>query len=174
VNTKRKILVSFGGVLFVAVFVALALPLVTAKTNCGGNSYALSACATFAVAAYVTAQDNHSQFEVGKIGKDEWQSFLTLAGNHWGMNRADFLVKTNFVLGNGSNRDVIIVSKREFGNVPQPTIRNFYHRNPAHAVGYSDGTTGLISPEQFANLNLTGFVSLSNLVTNFESNVSKP
>jgi len=67
VKSKRKIWTSLGGVLFVAVFVALALPLVTAKTNCGGNGYALSACATFAVAAYLTAQDNHSQFEVGKL-----------------------------------------------------------------------------------------------------------
>jgi hypothetical protein len=161
---KRRILTIIGIFFAVAIIAALALPLVTTKTNCGGNSYALSVCKTFAVAADITAQDNHSQFEVGKIGKDELQSFLTLAGNHWGMNGADFLVKTNFVLGSSSNREVIIVSKRKFGNVPQPTIRNFYHQNPAHAVGYSDGKVSLISPTEFAGLDLNQFIHLSQLL----------
>ena len=164
------IVILFAG----AIIAALALPLVTTKTNCGGNSYALSVCRTFAVVAEITARDNHSKFEVWKIGKDERQSFLALAENHWGMNGTDFLVKTNFVLGSSSNREVIVVSKRKFGNVPQPTILNSYHQNPAHAVGYSDGTTELIPPEQFANFSLTCLVSLSNLAANLKSNISKP
>ena len=33
----------------------------------------------------------------------------------------------------------------------------------AHAVAYSNGETGLISPEQFARLDLSGFVDLQSL-----------
>ena len=171
---NRKILTTIGVLLAVAIVGALALPLLITKTNCGGNSYALTACATFAVAANITAQDNHLQFEPGKIGEDMRRNFLMFAENHWGMNGADFLVKTNFFVGSSSNREVIIVSERKFGNVPQSTIWNFYHQNQAHAVGYSDGTTGLISPEQLTNLNLAGFISLSHLVTHLESDTSKP
>jgi hypothetical protein len=92
-----------------------------------------------------------------------------LAKDGWGMSGADFLVRSSFVLGNSSNRGIVIVCERQFGNVPQPTIWNLYHQNPAHAVGYSDGTAGLISPEQFSNLNLASFVSLSNLVADLAS-----
>lgn len=173
-KAKRKWLAGIGIFFTVAIIAALTLPLVKTESNCGRNSYALNVCRIFALAAEMAAQDNHSKFEVEKIEKVERQSFMALAGNHWGMNGADFLVKTNFVLGSSSNREVIIVSKRKFGNVPQPTIWNFYHQNPAHAVGYADGKIGLISPDLFTNLDLTGFVTLSNLVANFEHIPSKP
>jgi hypothetical protein len=172
-KAKRTILSGIGIVFVIALIVAVALPILTAKTNCGGNSWALTACKTYATVADITAQDNHSQFEVGKIGKDERQNFFELAGNHWGMNGADFLIKTNFALGSSSSREVIIVSKRKFGNVPQPTIWNFLHKNPAYAVGYSDGKTGLISPAEFTNLNLSGFVPVASLATNSEFNFLK-
>jgi len=172
-KVKRKILTGIGIIFIIAVIAALALPILNTRTNCGGNSYALSACDSFVVAAEITAQGNHSQFEIGKIGKIEGQSLSTLAGNHWGMNGADFFIRTNFISGSNSNREIVVICQRQFGNVPQPTIRNFYRQNPAHAVGYSDGAIGLISPEQFTNLNLNGFVSLSDLATNSKFNIFK-
>jgi hypothetical protein len=39
-----------------------------------------------------------------------------------------------------------------YGNVAQPTFWNLHRQNIAHAVGYADGTTALISLEQFAAL----------------------
>jgi hypothetical protein len=82
----------------------------------------------------------------------------------------DLWIKTNFVWTVGeSNREIVVVCGREFDNVSKPGFWNHFWRNPAHAVGYSDGTTGLISPEQFTNLISTGFVSMSNLATNAET-----
>ena len=86
-----------------------------------------------------------------------------------------WLLKTNFVWQNtNSKREIVIVCEKGFDNVPKPTIWNLYRKNRAHAVGYSDGTTGLISPEQFTNLSLIGFVSLSQLATNAEFNSPIP
>ncbi len=67
------------------------------------------------------------------------------------------LLKTNFVWATDTNRQIITVCEREYDNVPKPTLWNFHHKNPAHAVGYSDGTTGLISPMEYTNLNLSMF-----------------
>jgi hypothetical protein len=84
----------------------------------------------------------------------------------------NLLVKTNFVwTSDNSNREIIAVCPILFSNVPQPILLNLYHKNPAHAVGYSDGTTGLISPKQFASLNLNNFVSAADLATNSEFNI---
>jgi hypothetical protein len=67
----------------------------------------------------------------------------------------------------------VVLCLREFANIPRPTIWNFYHKNPAHAVGYSDGTSGLISPAECTTLNLIGFVPAANLVTNSEFKVEE-
>jgi hypothetical protein len=64
----------------------------------------------------------------------------------------------------------VIVCGKEFDNVPA-SFWTFHRKNPAGAVGYSDGTTGLISPAQFTNLNLNGFVFISSLATNSEFNI---
>jgi hypothetical protein len=42
--------------------------------------------------------------------------------------------------------------------VPQPCLWNLFRQNPAHAVGYSDGSAGLISPEEYAALDLSRFI----------------
>jgi hypothetical protein len=171
---KKKTAIVIGLVFVVGLLAAMILPVLKQASNCGGNSYALNVCRTFAVTTEITAMDNQSKFEIGKIGKNEGETLASLAKSSWGMNGADFLVRTNFVLGSSSNREIVIVCQRQFGNVPQPTLRNFYRQNPAHAVGYSDGTTGLISPEQFRNLNLADLASLSNLVASLEFSASKP
>jgi len=170
---KKKTVIVIGFVLMAGLLVGMILP-ATSASNCGQNSYALTVCRNFAVTTVSAAQDNQSKFEIGKIDKIEGRILSSLAERGWGMSGVDFLVRTNFVLGNSSNREIVIVCERQFGNVPQPTVWNFYRQNPAHAVGYSDGTTGLISPEQFRNLDLSGFVSLSNLVANPEFAPSKP
>jgi hypothetical protein len=86
----------------------------------------------------------------------------------------NFLAKTNFVWGNSTNREIVILSQKQFDNVHKPGFWNYFWPNPAYAVGYSDGTAGIISPEEFTNLNLSAFVTLSSLATNSEFKISKP
>jgi hypothetical protein len=106
-------------------------------------------------------------FEFSKLSNEERHRALCLAIH------LDLLVKTNFVWSGTSNRLIVAICPREFDNVPEPILLNLYHKNPAHAVGYSDGTVGLISPTEFTNLNLNGFVSAASLATNSEFNIFK-
>jgi hypothetical protein len=76
----------------------------------------------------------------------------------------DYYAKTNFSF-KYSNPEPVIVCK-------QPVLYSFQRsflswswreRRSVHAVGYSDGTTEMISPERFHNLDLNAFVPLSSL-----------
>ncbi len=82
----------------------------------------------------------------------------------------DFLIRTNFLWSAATNREIVIVCQRRYDNVPTPAPWNLFHNTPAHAVGYSDGTTGLISPEEFDSLFIYGFTSLWSLATNADAN----
>jgi hypothetical protein len=160
--------------LVLAFFIGLmVLPFFGKSSNCGGNSYAMAACANFTMEAEMIAQEHNSHFAIDKMTGSDWGIFKMLAKDAWGVRSTDFMVKTNFFLGTGGSQQVVVVCLQQFANVPRPTIWNFYQKNSAHAVGYSDGTVGLISPTEFTNLNLNGFVSVASLATNSEFNTFK-
>ena len=85
----------------------------------------------------------------------------------------DFSIRTNFIWGSTPTRQIVIVSARVYDNVPVPAPWNIFYRNAAHAVGYSDGTTGLISEAEFDSLNSFGLASLWSLATNPEFKIFK-
>lgn len=86
--------------------------------------------------------------------------------------RPNFWIRTNFHWAGASNREVIIVCESEFDNVSK-SFWSLGQKYPAHAVGYSDGKSGLISPGEFTNLSMNSFVSLCELATNSEFNIFK-
>ena len=76
----------------------------------------------------------------------------------------DFWAKTNFIL-NSSNREPVIVCKQQVNySFPRFFLGwSWWEHKSVFAVGYSDETTGVISPKEFQNLNLNSFVPLSSL-----------
>jgi len=107
---------------------------------------------------------NNTVFDFSKLSNDDKQETFWL-------RFFDCQIKTNFSWQNdNTKREIVIVSDQEFGNVHKPGFWNSFFNNPAHAAGYSDRTVGLISPTEFSNLNLNGFVSLSKLATNSDFN----
>jgi hypothetical protein len=166
---KSKILFSMAAILVISLTGMSLTSVLTPPSNCGRNSYALTVCQTFALSATLAAQDNNGQFDITNSDKE---CLRDIARDSWGIGGADLFVKTNFSTDSTTNHDLIIVCTKQFENVPQPTIWNLYHQNPAHAVGYSDGKVGLISPAEFNSLNLNGFVSLSNLITSIQFGVT--
>jgi hypothetical protein len=110
------------------------------------------------------AETNSSEFDFSKLSKEDEIELIHLG----------YLAKTNFIWGNSSNRESVIVCQNQFSDVPRTGFLHLFLPNPAHAVGYSDGAAGLISPKEFSQLNLNGFISLSSLATNSEFNISKP
>jgi hypothetical protein len=163
VTTKQKTLFSIG--IALVILAAFALPrIIAVSTNCGGNTYALNVCRECLAAAELSTADQHAQFDISKLRSIDKTNLANLGRRHRA-DGADFLIRTNFVWDD-PKREIVVVCERLFDNVPQPTIWNLYHRSPAHAVGYSDGTVSLISTQQFTALNLSGFIPLSRLPTN--------
>jgi hypothetical protein len=164
----RQILKSVVIVFFiVAVFLFFYLPTLATSGKPQGNRLAILGCRLYLNKASL-AKTNGPNFEFSKLSNYNQRRALGLV-----LNNLDFLVKTNFTWGTSSNREIVIVCPSRFDNVPTPTLLNLYHKHPAHAVGYSDGTTELISPVEFTNLNLKGFASAWYLATNSEVNASK-
>jgi len=151
-------------VLIAAVFLSLYLPPLATSRPPVGNEYALLECQLFLRAATFTKTNSHF-FEFSKLSSEERHRALIMT------LYLDLLVKTNFAWADNSNHEIVAVCPHEFGNMPRPMLLNLYHKNRAHAVGYSDGTAGLISLTEFKNLNLSSFVSAANLATNSEFNI---
>jgi hypothetical protein len=165
-STKITVLAT---IVILALITAMAVPLLESSTNCGGNNSTRVDCYEFTLYARLASDEKTEKFEIGKIDK---QYLQMLARHHWGICGSDLLVRTNFSTSKVNNHELVIICTEPFGNIPQPTIWNFYHQTPAHAVGYADGKVDLISPAEFKNLNLSGFVSVSNLVASVEFGVT--
>jgi len=148
-------------ILFIAVvfYFHFVLPALAPTEKLTGNRATLAMC-RWELAAWKSYETNSSVFDFQKLTDDQKRRVIM-----FGLNQ-DFSIRTYFVWSNAPNRKIVIVSAREFDNVPAPAPWNLFHRNPAHAVGYSDGTTGLISREQFDSLDLFGYSSLWSLATN--------
>ena len=171
-SVRKKIVIWIVVVFLAGLLLAMVLPALTPASNCGGNSYALTTCKLFLLTARTHTGENHLQFEVTQLGQTERSDLAKLAQSHW-VSGADFLMKTNFNCKD-AKRDLVVICEKPFGNVPQPAIWNFYRRNPAHAVGYSDGSVGLISLAEFKALDLAGFIHLSSLGTNISGQSVQP
>jgi len=149
--------------LVIPFLVSIEFPAVSGKPR--GNRLATLDCRFYLNAASSIKTDS-SVFEFSKLSNEERHRALILSLD------LNLLIKTNFVWATAnSNREIVAVCPTLFSNMPQPILLNLYHKNPAHAVGYSDGTTGLISPKEFAGLNLSNFVSAADLATNSEFNI---
>jgi hypothetical protein len=141
--------------LFIA---ALVLPALFQASNCGGNSAAITACDHYLVLLELWEHDNPGQtFRYDSASPYLRRELADLAGANWVMP-ARFLGKLNDVRIDPSGpKQIVVVCDRAYDNVP----RGVLWKSPmAHAVGYSTGATGLISPSEFAQLDLDGFVEL--------------
>jgi hypothetical protein len=151
-----------GGCLAATTIIAAALPLLLARSsNCGGNSAALSNCKKILIYAEMFGVTNSFLPDANLMGAAERDQFLALAMNHW-THEVQYWVQTNAVPFRSCTQ-VVVFCEQAFDNVPQPTLFNLYKRTPAHAVGFADGSTRLISPVDFLQVNKEGFAPLSAL-----------
>jgi hypothetical protein len=158
---SRKLLLLAVGVGAVLVCAATLLPVFNRATNCGGNSAALFRVQEYALMVRVGAMDSSNHiFQVNKVMPEQRQRLAELAHYYW-IPGARFLVSTApWSEQEPGPRRIIIVCDTPYRNVPQRWIGS---SPPAHAVGYSDGSTGLISPAEFAALDRSLFAFLDEL-----------
>jgi hypothetical protein len=128
-----------------------------------GNRAMLTMCG-WELSSWKMYQANSSRFNFHRLTDDEKRRLII-----YGLND-DIIIRTNFLWSAATNREIVILCQRRYDNVPTPAPWNLFRDNPAHAVGYSDGTTGLISPAEFDSLFIYGFTSLWSLATNADSN----
>ena len=150
-------------VVVVTIVVVATLSLIataTVRTNCGGNTAALFVCGEFAGMARMNSEGT---FDFSKLRDDERKHLASLVHYHW-LSGASLWVRRGGFKADNDQRQIIAVLDKAYGNVPQPTLWNGYKRTPAHAVAYSDGSPGLISPAQFQSLDLSDFVDANELI----------
>lgn len=156
-RTRWAVFVSFAILLVSA---GVILPAMSPASNCGGNSAALVACRHYilflqiwendhpGLAFRFYQEDSKARAELASLARSGFFSARLLARREEG--RIDLK----------ANKQIIMVSDRAYNNVPQ---RTFGRAPMTHAVAYSTGETGLISTQEFARLDLTGFVDLQTL-----------
>jgi len=149
-----------GSVAILIVAAGLSFPAMQ-RSNCGGNSAALTACRGYITFLQSWAADHHGQrFYCGQADSQTRQELGSLLGASW-IRSARLLARVeDVVVDSAANKRIIMVCDRAYDNVPQ----RVFGRSPmAHAVAYSTGETGLIPPEEFSRLDLGGFIDLRTL-----------
>lgn len=153
---KQKVAAIVGAV----TIAAGTLPALVPPTNCGGQTVALSSVHSLAAALEVFRLKHLEGFDAEKHGWPDLNSQRFL--DHIQPSSDSFLLGRRIGEASASNQ-IIAVCNLEFDNVPQPTIWNGYRRIPGHAALLADGTTKVITPAEFAALDLKQFVPLSSL-----------
>lgn len=164
-NSQWRIRPKFIGMLItlvlLGVLLSLFLPVVSYSGRPGNNRNALSKCRLYLDAAR-SLSPNETDFDLSKLFEPDRKKLANLP------RTLPFLIKTNFVWRTNGG-EIVIVCPYSYSDIPPPSLFNLFRKSRAHAVGYSDGRTSLISPQQFTNLDLRSFVSLAYLKTNFAS-----
>jgi len=152
-----------------SILAVVAIALVTAglllpavkRTNCGGNSAALVACKGYIMCLKLWSEDHEgSSFHFSQVDFETKRDLAHLPGANW-IRSARLLARLEDVrLNPGGDKRIIIVCAQAYDNVPQ---RLFGRAPMTHAVAYSTGEAGLITPEEFGRLDLRGFVDLQTL-----------
>ena len=148
---------------FLVVGIALLLPAFVPATNCGGNSAALSACKTVLLSFRIASGDHGGKaVSIADLNRTERENFRFIAGLNWLPDSKMLVTSEPVIVDEKESRKIVTVCDHPFDNVPQ----RFFGRAPmAHAVGYSDGSTGLISAGEFAHLDLKGFLDVRKIPT---------
>jgi hypothetical protein len=134
---------------------AAILILPVRSSNCGGNTAASYNCWTIARACREVLDERGDGVVTLGVVREKLEEELSFSPH---LDGADFLVLNPRRPIGGQERTLVIVCSQPYDNDPPPTIWNLYARNMGHAAGYSDGTIALISPEEYASLDLSQFI----------------
>lgn len=126
------------------------------RTNCGGNSAAESNCRSIALTALVEGSDSNNVFDIEHASK-ETQTDIARAERDFWTSGAKYLVRIGPIHTGHDTHEIVVVCDTAYGNVPQPSIWNLHRRTLRHAVGYSDGSIGWLTPAEFSDLNRSNF-----------------
>ncbi|CAN5870853.1 hypothetical protein BH11VER1_BH11VER1_35910 [soil metagenome] len=149
-----------------AIVVALSFTPILRPTNCGGNSsalYRVNRLIRFAHSASMGRPDG--AFNFSKLSKTESRDLAQLADSGWNRS-AKFYVASGDISFSATTRRIIAVCNTPYRNVPERRLGMWlWPAPPTHAVAFSDGTTELISPTEYASINQSDLLDLASIVT---------
>ena len=126
-------------------------------SNCGGNSAALTDARLYTIIMQMAAEENAAgEFRITSATPNQRKQLATIA-----QEDAHFLVSTQPYRLDSGPRRIVIVCHRPYTNVPR---RPFGTAPPTHAVGYSDGSTALLTTTEFAALDRSSLTPLNEIL----------
>ena len=130
-------------------------------TNCGGNGAAVSRVREICLVALMIADTKGSrEFSISLLSQQDRDRLSSLAEYGWTRDAKYFISAKSFAVGIANPKELVVFCNRPFTNVPRHI---FGEAPPTYAVGFSDGSTSLITARQFATLDKSAFVCLSEL-----------
>ena len=132
------------------------------STNCGGNNAARNVVQCYAIIAQNAADESASgEFLVTSATPMQLKQLSQIARDPW-LRGGQLLVSTTpYRLAPSEPRRLIVVFDRPFRNVPRYV---FGEAPPTHVAGYSDGSTALLTVKEFAALDRSTLIPLSEIV----------
>jgi len=136
---------------------------VARSTNCGGNSAAFTACRDIVLSFRTFSfYRGDKPVSITNLRGPEREYFRSVAGISW-LPDSKVLVAPGLVtLGQERPREILAVCDTPFDNVPH---RVFGRAALTHAVGYSNGSAGLISVQKFRRLDLSRFIDVRRIAS---------
>lgn len=158
---RRKIAVLVFAVLgLVVVGASFVLPALARgrASNCGGNSAALSECKSIVVCLQTIALEHGAEtLAITNLSASERENFRLLPGMSWLQDAKVLVTRAPVNADRNSPKQIVAVCDRAFDNVPR---RRSGKAPMTHAVAYSDGSTGLISVQEFQRLDFSQFLDV--------------
>ena len=160
---KRKALIVTLCLVALTAIGSLGLPWFPKKTNCGGNTAALSYCQMLhmQLSLSLAEQGWEDSRSIQDLPEKDRKELARLGQVYW-TGEARYFIKRKVELSQ-SNEDIVVMCDTSFDNVPQPTIYNGYKRTPRYAAALANGKVKLITPEEFAKIDRSLFVKASEL-----------
>ena len=131
-------------------------------TNCGGNNAALSDVRAYAIFIQCAANESKDGvFLVTSATPKQRKQLAEIAHDPWLRGGQLLVSKVPYRLQTTEPRRIVAVCDRPFTNVPRHV---FGEAPPTHAVGFSDGSSSLLTSREFAGLDRSSLVPLNEVI----------
>lgn len=154
-------------VMLSAIFVVLSFTPMAHISNCGGNSSALHRLHTLKMFAAMTSFERpEGVFSFSELSESELDQLKGFVSSGWNKEAKFYVVsgRMNFQAPVDERR-IIAVCDTAYRNVPEHRMGMWrWPAPPTHAVAFSDGTTGLISPEEYAEINRADMIDVASIL----------
>jgi len=155
----------------IAVFVFI-LFLTQFPLDYAGRTEALSVCKNCVLNFYIAANTKGDAFNIQSLSPEDKANIVKCYQDGWSSGywipNANIFVRTNIILESGPTKILLVCDK----SGPTGFLASL-RTTQRYAVGYSDGSSGLITEAEFRALNLFEFIDLSKLSANSDSATGK-